>query len=415
MPISNVQTINDFICRHNYDIRVSQFGRWIDQKCTPDVVSFVADCVVVFLDEHPSKVSFSTQDIWYSKYAIENAMGSFRKPDPKDLNAKNEYDKFFGQPLLLLSYSGILKLRKKGSSNLFEIIDQDLLRYVAMRDKNAIDFMYAYINKVVHDSGISPLFDSFFNNQNENTYNALKDGFETFLHTNTPIKKHLECGRIFSKVINILAYGKNKRGSKGGHISKDPIELSDLMYNGDNFRDIYTNKPKGMTRAQYQQTLQNSQSTDPSYSSGFSEYQVSRAKRYVRDYNNKYNGGLSELRNEQDMSEATYIHHIFPKSSFPEIAHYIENLIALTPNQHWNQAHPHGNTQRIDTDFQQLLIICKCETIRQDYVEKRGIYDFSRLQIVLDTGLDTQLFELIDYLDFDAIIKTVNRLYTEFE
>ena len=414
MPISIPQNITDFVNSHNYDVRISGYGRWVDQKCTPDVLSFIADCVIVYMDGHPNKRSFLIKDIWYSKYAIENAMGSFRKPDPKDQNARNEYDKFFGQPLLLLGYSGVLKLKKQGSSNCFEVIDCEMLRYIAMRDKNAIDFMYAYISKVIYDSGISRLFDRFFIEQDDDAYNKLKDGFEEFLHRYTPIKKHLECGRIFAKVINILAYGKRKFGTKGGHISKEVIELSDLMYNGDNFRDIYTNKPKGMTRAQYQQTLASRQSIDTEFSNGFSDYQVSRAKRYVRDYNNRYNEGLSELRDGYDMSEASYIHHIFPKSVFPEIAHYIENLIALTPNQHWNQAHPHGNTQRIDREIQQLLIICKCETIRLDYVERRGIYDFSKFQVVLDTGLDTDIFEEIDYLDFDAIIKQVNKMYTDF-
>ena len=415
MSLSIPQNVLDFVNNHNYDIRISGYGRWIDQKCTPDVLSFIADCVVVFLEEHPNRSSFLIKDIWYSKYAIENAMGSFRKPDPKDANAQNEYDKFFGQPLLLLGYSGVLKLRKQGSCNCFEVVDFDMLRYIAMRDKNAIDFMYAYITKVVKDSGIYYLFERFFIEQDDDAYNKLKDGFEEFLHTYTPIRKHLECGRIFTKVINILAYGNKKFGTKGGHISKEKIELSDLMYNGDNFRDIYTNKPKGMTRAEYQQLLHNQTTTDEEYSSSFSEYQVSRAKRYVRQYNARYNDGLSELRDGYDMSEASYIHHIFPKSQFPEIAHYLENLIALTPNQHWNQAHPHGNTQRIDREVQQLLIVCKCETIRIDYVEKRGVYDFEKFQLVLDTGLDTDIFEEIDYLDFDTIIKQVNKIYTELE
>jgi hypothetical protein len=342
-------------------------------------------------------------------------MGSFRKPHPEDLNARNEYDKFFGQPLLLLGYSGVLKLTKRGSSNCFEVLDLDMLRYIAMRDKNAIDFMYAYITKVVIDSGISDIFDRFFIQQTDDTYYKLKDGFEDFLHRYTPIQKHFECGRIFTKVINILAYGNRKLGSINGRISKEKVELSDLMYNGDNFRDLYTNKPKGMTRAEYQQLIRNQSSSDNDFSSSFSEYQVSRAKRYVRQYNVMHNNGLSELRDGYDMSEASYIHHIFPKSQFPEIAHYLENLISLTPNQHWNQAHPLGNTQRVNRAVQQLLIICKCETIKLDYVERRGVYDFTKFQIVLDTGLDTDYFEEIDYLDFDTIIKQVNKFYTELD
>lgn len=407
--------VKQFLGDKDYDLRKSGYGRWFDQKCTPDVVSFVADCVVVF-NEQREKRFFTLKEIWLSNYAIENAMGSFRKPSPNIKSSENEYDKFFGQPLLLLAYAGVLNLSKQGSRNIFSINDLDMLKYIAMRDRNALEFIYAYVEKVMKDSDAMRHFDRFFTLQTAEAYYDLKTSFETFLHIYTPIQKHLECGRIFAKVINILAYGKDKKGSKSGRISSVNVCLPDLMYNSDNFRDIYSNKPKGMTRAEYRETLQHTPSGS-TYSSQFSEYQITRAKKYVRDYNIKYNDSYSEIFrfDMNDDSDATYIHHIFPKSGYPEIAHYLENLIALTPNQHWNRAHPHGNTQIIDKSFQQLLIICKCDTIRNDYVEKRGIYDFTKLQIVLDTGLDTDIFEEIDYLDFDEVIKQVNRIYSEMQ
>lgn len=406
--------IRNFLSTRDYDLRKSGYGRWFDQKCTPDVVSFVADCVVMYYEQRGNKL-FTIKDIWFSDYAKENAMGSFRKPNPETPTSQHEYDKFFGQPLLLLAYAGVLQLRKTGNKNYFYVNNFDMLQYIAMRDRNAIDFMYGYIEKVLKDSFQYRNFVRFFERQNAEEYFNLKRSFEIFLHTYTPIKKHLECGRIFSKVLNILAYGNEKKGTQAGHISANKIELSDLMYNSDNFRDIYANKPKGLTRAEYRETL--NITSDSTYNNAFSTYQIARAKRYVRDYNAKYCDSYSEIfkYDMQDSAEATYIHHIFPKSGFPEIAHFMENLIALTPNQHWNKAHPHGNTQIIDKSFQQILIICKCDTIRTDYIEKRGIYDFNKLLVVLNTGLDTEVFDEIDYLDFDEVIKQVNRIYTEIQ
>ena len=36
-------TIQEFLDEHDYDIRKTHNGRWIDQKCTMDVVCLVSD------------------------------------------------------------------------------------------------------------------------------------------------------------------------------------------------------------------------------------------------------------------------------------------------------------------------------------------------------------------------------------
>ena len=43
--------LEQFLNAHDYDIRKTRNGRWIDQKCTMDELCFVADCVVVYLQE----------------------------------------------------------------------------------------------------------------------------------------------------------------------------------------------------------------------------------------------------------------------------------------------------------------------------------------------------------------------------
>ena len=81
------QSIIDFISNYEYDIRESHNGRWIDQKCTPDVLSFIADCIYDFATNNPNK-EFCTQDIWFSEYAVQNTESVFKKPSPTQNAAK---------------------------------------------------------------------------------------------------------------------------------------------------------------------------------------------------------------------------------------------------------------------------------------------------------------------------------------
>ncbi len=58
------QIIN-FLKLSDYNIRKTQNARWIDQKCTSDVLSIVADCILEFTQCSIEK-SFSIRDIWDS-------------------------------------------------------------------------------------------------------------------------------------------------------------------------------------------------------------------------------------------------------------------------------------------------------------------------------------------------------------
>ena len=85
----NDDTIRIFLESHDYDIRKTHNARWIDQKCTMDVVCLVADCIVEFVSHSDTK-SFTVNDIWYSDYTVENVQQIFSKPDPSE-KASNEY------------------------------------------------------------------------------------------------------------------------------------------------------------------------------------------------------------------------------------------------------------------------------------------------------------------------------------
>ena len=44
------EQILKFMDHYNYDIRKSHNARWIDQKCTPDVLCIIADCILEFVN-----------------------------------------------------------------------------------------------------------------------------------------------------------------------------------------------------------------------------------------------------------------------------------------------------------------------------------------------------------------------------
>ena len=67
-----------FCEQKDYDLRKSHNGRWIDQKCTPDVVWSISDFVLDYVDNISSQ--FTVKDIWQSDYAKETIAETFSKP-----------------------------------------------------------------------------------------------------------------------------------------------------------------------------------------------------------------------------------------------------------------------------------------------------------------------------------------------
>ena len=152
------QSIRDFLAQSDYDIRESGNGRWIDQKCTPDVVCAVADFICNYVADDPSPESyvFTSKEIWHSEYASQYVEAVFKKPATKNKNAKHEYDKFFQQPMELLAYANVLGKQKIKGKNYYWVKQINILEYIALRERNALTFLTIYIEKVLHDSGLSP-------------------------------------------------------------------------------------------------------------------------------------------------------------------------------------------------------------------------------------------------------------------
>lgn len=406
----NQQGIIDFCNHHNYDLRQSHNGRWIDQKCTPDVIWSIADFVLYYVDNVAEQ--FTVKDIWQSDYAKETIAETYSKPGTDEKTAENEYDKVFSQPLCMFCYAGVIRDISTTTRHLYVVENRDVLEYIARNDVYSLRFLYTYIEKVLKDSDIYHYFEEFFDNQDKNHFSALKDSFIRFYHEYTPVQKDYEPKRIFTKVLNPLAFKNGKRGTERGHMSPHVIVKADMMYNRDNFRDVYRDKPKDVSRQEWLEM-----NPDIDRRDGYFEQMLSHSKRLLREFTNQYRDNISELtmfiEDQDDNTTPTQIHHIFPKNEFPEIMHYVENLIMLTPNQHFSYAHPNNNTHIIDLAAQKVLLVAKTYSIRQNLSSETEdhIFEFCRFLQVMSVGWDDESVLDIAENDYNDVIHTINYHY----
>lgn len=405
-----IEDIIDFCNQHNYDLRISGNGRWIDQKCTPDVLWSISDFVLDYVDN--VRPVFSAADIWQSEYAKQTIADTYSKPGTDEVTAAREYNKVFSQPLCMLHYAGIITDIGYGKRHQYQIANRDVLEYIARNDLNALRFIQIYNEKVLSDSGLMPVFVRFFETQDSAHFNEMKSRFIAFYHQYTPIKKDFEPKRIFTKVLNPLALKYSKRGTENGRISQDIIVRSDLMYNRDNFRDLYSEKPKGVTREEWQ-------AAHPEFDirPGYFVQMMNASKRTLKNHVIQYRGNISELtmfaEQHTDMSTPTQMHHIFPKNEFPSIMHYLENLIALTPNQHLGFAHPGNNTRVVDLAAQRELLIVKTYSIKkclEDPTEP-DIFSFGNLLYVLKEGWSDDSVTSIPNGNYIEVVQSINNHY----
>lgn len=369
--------IENYYNNINLDIRIKGNNpRFMDQKCTPDVLMFIADCIVNLNQE-----VFTRLDIENLKYFKENVELIYGKPSPNNKKTKNEYDKFIGQQLELLSYAEILKEDRDTKPKIYTINNNAffILEFIAMRDRNAFNFLFIYLEKFLKDSGFYSHVKYFIENQTPDSFDLLKTKFEMFLKTYSKIGTRgskcngkVEIDRIFPKVINVISCKNRALGVKKGRISKYPISFSeDLVYNKENFRD--KNKLKNITRKEY--------SENRIQAKKYNKFLIKKAMDWVRKHHPK-----SEV-NDKLYGNTDEVHHIFPKKQFKEISDYIENLIALTAGQHKSKAHPHSDGNRISLEYQCLCLLSKLNTIKNELENNRtSQYSKHKFIYVLSVG-----------------------------
>lgn len=388
------QTIDKFLDQFDLDVRKTGDARFADQKCTPDVVCFIADCILNVVT--PGQ-TFTVSDIWDSQYFIKNAVAVFGKPLPTNPTARHEYDKFIQQPLRLLGCAHVLNVEKVGTTNVYSIADEDMLDYISRRERNTYNFLYCYFKKVMVDSGMGKYFEEYIDKSlkgqaTKEDYLFLRNKFIRFMIGNTNINGEVEVRRIFPKILNVFAVDNAIRGSERGTISKYPFNFSDLMYNRKNWRDV--NKDKSMTRQEAADEAINTQQE------AFNDYYIKKAMALIRKIQTE-----SEVHDQWDTGAATQVHHIFPKSQFPQIAHYIENLILLTASQHFTKAHPNNNTQVVDRDYQLVLLLAKSDTIEKSLkMVGDKYYRKESFVYVINTGLSVDWSSSLSFAEIRRML-----------
>ena len=398
-----IEEVKKHLQHFDYDVRKSGNARLTDQKVTPDVLYIISNWVIEVV-KNDSDLVFSTRDIWKSDFANEEVKNIFNKPDVMSKKARSEYDKFFAQPLKMLEYSKVLTLTKKGNINYFSVNNLPLLEYISYRERNCLNFLNLYLQKVLIDSNIWYLFDNFFKKNSTHNFESLKDGFKEFIYTYTNINRtnKYEPGRIFTKIINPIAYSKKSLGTKGGFLSTDIIGFDELMYNRKNWRDI--SKNKGETRQDYKSRAKDL--INKRKAAAYGRFTMNQAKKLISSRYKK----ISEVQDDLAIGDATQVHHIFPRSEFPDIESYVENLILLTATQHSTKAHPNNNTRRIDKAYQYICLQSKCNTIEESVnILNDGFYSKSDFLIVLNTGLQINKFN--SKLTFEDIRNCLTEYY----
>lgn len=173
--------------------------------------------------------------------------------------------------------------------------------------------------------------------------------------------------------------------------------FSDLMYNRKNWRDL--NKEKSVTRQEAAEERVDEQQE------AYNSYYVQKATNLLKKIQKE-----SEVHDSWANGSATHAHHIFPKAQYPQIAHYIENLIMLTATQHNTKAHPNNNTQMIDKDYQLVCLLAKADTIEQS-LRRVGekYYRKESFLFVIKTGLDCELSMQLSFQDIkNCLIQIYN-------
>ena len=195
-----IQQIINFFQDKDFDIRKTNNARFMDQKVTVDVLCIISDCVLQYVkNKDILNTEFNSTDIWKFEYSNENVQDVFGKTDVNNKNVKNEYDKFFQQPLKTLSYANILNEKKYGNKIYFSINNIDILEYISIKERNSLEFLNLYLKKILEDSDIWNIFSNFFTYNTKDNFDILKEEYEKFIIEYTPINGKTEVRRIFYK------------------------------------------------------------------------------------------------------------------------------------------------------------------------------------------------------------------------
>lgn len=328
----------------SFDSTHADGARWYDQKVTPENLATIASAVVA-LTQIRSKSSFTRFDLLEVSSFNQAMIRDYGKPALNTESAQNEYDKLCSQNLNLLAFAGVLS-STSGKPRRYEVADLSHLNLLADNEPECRVFLIEYLEWILRKFGWWHNFETYVDSPHQQEdLDTLKKKFTNLLINTMGLGNHkgdpkVEAGRIFQKILNLLAYQYYIPGIQRGRVMPNPPSRYDLTYNRPNWRDQASKKPKNLTRKAYLEIRENAAASQVGTNV------KTAAMKKVRDYHNF----VSEVPDTSGV-RATHVHHIFPQSQFKDLADVLENMIALTPGQHLGEAHPHGNTQRVDPSY----------------------------------------------------------------
>ena len=117
-------------------------------------------------------------------------------------------------------------------------------------------------------------------------------------------------------------------------------------------------------------------------STTYLKYEVNKAMGAVK----RYHQPKSEVTGAYMDGAATQVHHIFPRSTHPQLAAIRENLVLLTPTQHYTLAHPNNNTSAVDPNYQLDCLLAKVTSVQKSLSKGDEHYSVTQLINVINSG-----------------------------
>lgn len=365
----------------NLDLRKTRdtAGIHFEQKITPDLLWCVAE-VILDLVSVNSDTIFTDDDIRRSSFFISTMREYFTKPGQIE-STENEYNKVSSYQLGFLAFCRVLA-EIENRPKAFRVVNLDVLRYLSLNDRNVLNFLEAYVDKFIIDNNLEDYFDEYQHLSTQRNYVRLKDKYWEWAQENTGVrtKNPQHSYRVFNKIFNIYAHNHRLPGESGSRVRPGVCPYEYLVYNRKNFRDAYM--PEGMSRREYVETIQLNRENSSVLSS-----LVARSKHEIRRRHS-----VSEV-NSPEESAGIHVHHIFPDNEYPQFSYFKENLIALTPGQHFSNAHLQANTLRINTQYQIVCLLAKLRSISESIRLNDSFYNIRNLIFMLNRVFGLNLSE----------------------
>jgi len=372
-------------------------GIHFEQKITPDLLWCVAQAILSIIENNDSIV-FSDKEIRTSQ-VFDNLMKDYFSKPGQAKDTENEYNKVSSYQLGLLTYSCVLKQVGQRPKQ-YQVKEMEILKFIASNELNSIKFLGLYVDKFLKDNKLLEIFKNYKKQPTQSNYIKTKAKYLKWARANTKVKgldpKHSY--RVFNKIFNIFAYSHRIPGELGARTKQGICPYSFLIYNQLNFRDV--KKPPGMSRQEFRENWRVEVNK-----LALLGVEARKNKKQIKEYH--LHSEVKDLNLGYEENVGLMAHHILMENEYIEFSAFKENLIVLTPGQHYSLAHPKANTQVVDEKFQLICLLAKLKSIEYSINKKDSFYRLKNLILMLNKRFNWNLNEKTD-------IKTIrNKLKSE--